>query len=104
MKQTQEESATPVAIFSNKVSISGSQNADLMLNKSEMTMLMRVMKPPALTPCSARPVISIAMLVESAQMTELAEYRATPINKIGFLPQISEIFAQMGPQALVAMT
>jgi hypothetical protein len=79
-------------------------STNLILNKSEMTMLIRVMNPPALTPCNARPVMSIAMVVETAHTIELAKYRPTLISRIGFLPQMSESFAQIGLQADVAMT
>ena len=48
--------------------------------------------------------MSIAILLERAHMMELPKYRATPIKRIGFLPHMSESFAQIGLQALLAMT
>lgn len=44
------------------------------------------------------------MLVERAQIMELAKNRATAISKIGLRPHISENFVQTGPTAVVAMT
>jgi hypothetical protein len=71
---------------------------------SEMTTLMREPTPPPDTPCKARATISMPMLVERAQIMELAKNRATVISKIGLRPHISENFVQTGPTAVVAMT
>jgi hypothetical protein len=75
-----------------------------MLNRSETTMLMMVMNPPADTPWRERPTMSMAMLLDKAHTMELPKYRATPSRRIGFLPHMSESLAHTGLQALVAMT
>jgi len=71
---------------------------------SEMTTLMSEPTPPPDTPCKARATISMPMLVERAQIMELAKYKATAIKRIGFRPHISENLVQTGPTAVVAMT
>ena len=78
-------------------------DANLVLNKSEMAMLIREIKPPPDTPWRVRPTMSLLMLLETAHMIELAKYRATVISRIGFRPHMSDYFAHIGMTAVVAM-
>lgn len=69
-----------------------------------MTMLIREVKPPPDMPWRVRLTMSMLMVLETAQMMELAKYRATAVSRIGFRPHMSESFAHIGTTAVVAMT
>ena len=73
-----------------------------MLNRSEMVMKTRGMRPPLAEPCSVRPTISIFILVDRAHKIELAKKKAVALSIIGFLPQISDNFAQIGAVTVFA--
>ena len=47
-------------------------------------------------------MISMNILVEAAQMTELAANEATTQSITGFRPQMSEILDQIGAEAVLA--
>ena len=67
-------------------------------------MWIKEVKPPPEIPCRVRLTMSMPILLETAQIMELAKYRATAINRISFRPQMSESFAQIGTTAVVAIT
>lgn len=67
-------------------------------------MLIREAIPPPDTPWRVRLTMSMPMLLETAHMMELAKYRATTVNRIGFRPHMSESLAHIGTTAVEAMT
>lgn len=66
----------------------------LILNKSLMQILVRMIIPPAADPCIERPTIKLPMLVEEAQIAEPAKNVASAARKTIFRPQISDNFPQ----------
>jgi hypothetical protein len=72
---------------------------NLMLNKSEMVIMINGIKPPHATPWNVLPMIRTFILPALAQKTEEAKNNASAARKIGLRPNISESLAQIGPEA-----
>lgn len=62
----------------------------------------RTIKPPAALPCTTRPIISILMLLATAQTREPMKNTKTAARRMGFRPQISLNFPQRGVEAAFA--
>jgi hypothetical protein len=65
----------------------------LILNKSEIVMMVTWISAPPPTPWSARPAIRTDMLGAVAHMMELTKNHATDTNRMSFLPQMSDNLA-----------
>ena len=74
----------------------------LILNKSLMQMLAKIIKPPPPVPCIIRPASSIWILILRADMREPTKKIALATNIIGLRPQISLIFPHVGVAAAAA--
>ena len=70
-----------------------------MLKRSAMHMLIKTIIPPAATPWTARPAISMAMLVAIPQIREPMKKSTIAVRSEGFRPQISLTFDQVGMDA-----
>ena len=64
----------------------------LMLNRSPMQMLVRMMITPSQMPWTARAVMSIVMLFEMPQSSDPSENITMAVRNIGRRPQISDSF------------
>lgn len=74
-----------------------------MLNISLITTYTCVTNPPLDSPWKLLATINIFILLLSAAKIELPKNIAELMRIIGFRPQISENFVQMGPEAAFAM-
>ena len=73
-----------------------------MLNRSEMVIVTICISPPPAVPWNARPMMSIFILMATAQMIELRKYDATATRRMIFRPQMSDSLAHIGAAAAFA--
>ena len=78
---------------------SGQGEFYLMLNKSLMQILAKVIRPPPPAPCITRPVSSIWTLTLRAAIREPAKKNALATSMIGLRPQMSLNFPHVGVDA-----
>lgn len=71
-------------------------------NKSLMQMFTKITMPPPPMPCTARLAINMLMLTLTALNSEPTQNTATAHIRMGFRPQISEIFPHTGAAAALA--
>lgn len=75
---------------------------NLMLKRSLMQILARLIKPPPPIPCIALPASSILVPLLSADIREPTRKTILATNNIGFRPQMSLILPQVGVEAAAA--
>jgi hypothetical protein len=77
-------------------------SGNLRLNRSETVTLTSCINPPPAVPWHARPIMSIFMVVETAQIIEVMKYIPTANRRIGLRPQISESLTHTGAAVALA--
>ena len=78
------------------------RKTNLMLNKSLMQMLPRIIRPPPPIPCMTRAAMSILTLIDSPAIKDPIKKTKFANRRIGFLPNISLNLPHVGVAAAAA--